>query len=178
MIEKLIKEIRNEKFELNPEIVPQRRLHDSLSVRAYICEMAVFGVLKKYNFEEVIDFSSTSQYDWVRKDNGIQVMNKDGLYIHEYDELGHMSSQPFLIEVKSAKMNGYQKKFQRAFRVAKDLFDEPPIQLLFCPYRNSKKRIISSIEKTKGMYCINTGWSKNKLTSVANEFYEFNNNLK
>lgn len=174
MIEDLIAEIQDESFELISEIIPTRTMYTPLDVRCYLSEVAVFNVLKKFNFKSLIDFPINASLDWVRDDRGIKVI-KNKCTLHEFDEIGYIHGDPFLIEVKSSKMNGYSKKIGRAFNFGKILFEEIPSQIIFLPFRYNTKILSSKFDVVSNMYYVDTGWSKKQLTSAVNNFYDFNN---
>lgn len=171
MIEQIIDQIRDEDFLATREnLEPTRKITHFSEAHCYVSELMVLKVLEKYSFEKMVNFPLDSNYVWDRNEKGIEVLSQDHA-VHEYDELGYLSSTPVLIEVKASRLHGFDKKIERAKRLGDVLFEKSPIQLIFSPHSYDKDNLIPSLQEIPGVYCIDTKWSVKDLEKISDTYF-------
>jgi len=171
MIKSIVNDLREESYQLYHNITTTRSLYNARDVRAHISEQSVMNILINYGFSQLNKFPKTNGHEWVRDNRGIYV-NKNSDKLHEFDEIGTIKNQAIVLEVKSAKLNGFASKISRALDLANEAFPEQkPALLVFFPFRYNKTKQITTIENIENVYCIDTAWSRKSIGDAVNKYY-------
>ncbi len=101
--------------------------------------------------------------------------NKTNEIVSEFDNLVTYENNPYIIEVKSHKLNNIKEKIPRYRKIAKELLNENPKVLLFFPIRGKEKIKIEYEKKIEYLKCIDLKYSQNSLFEQINKYIYKNN---
>ncbi len=92
---------------------------------------------------------------------------------HGYDFLFFYENKPYIVEVKSTKLNGFAGKIGRAFNLAKGLYDQKPEMLIFIPFCLASEIELRNIsQEHPRVQFVDLGYNKDELIKNVMRFYD------
>ncbi|MBI5390617.1 hypothetical protein HZB02_03955 [Candidatus Woesearchaeota archaeon] len=92
--------------------------------------------------------------------------------VHEYDFLLRYEDVPYIVEVKSLKLNGFIGKIDHALEIGREIFQQDVGMLIFAPFYTNKKRDAERIEeKYQRVKCIDLGYKKKQLMKMTTRVF-------
>lgn len=153
---------------------PNPNIFEEGNLKGMIAQVLVENWLKQCDGVKIdycSDVTSSSGYELRHTNMGVTVY-KDGKSVHEYDFLFFYNEKLFIVEVKSSKISGYQKKINRAFDIAKEVYHTDNIgMLLFFPIYSNRVKSAKKIEEDyMNVNCINIGFTSNQMKKFLEDF--------
>ncbi|MFC1722959.1 hypothetical protein ACFL0V_02370 [Nanoarchaeota archaeon] len=158
-----------EKVDLSA-VVPTNVL-DEMEVKGRIAERLAYEWLCKVGVSFDEDFPRrTNGYNWNLTPQGILV-TAGKRTVHEFDFLVSDEREPYVVEVKSLKLNGVESRIPRALSLASELYGREARMLVMFPTYHNKVRDAERLNSIPRVEVVDLGYRKKQLLRAINEFY-------
>jgi hypothetical protein len=109
-----------------------------------------------------------------QRDSGVLVLDSsDKSAKHEYDFLVAYDGTPFLVHVKSWKLNGFEKGIEHSLAMGREIYGVDDItMLLFFPQYGKAKDAERIQSNHPNVVCVDSGYKKKQLARAVNRFYK------
>ncbi|MBN2111989.1 hypothetical protein JW707_02710 [Candidatus Woesearchaeota archaeon] len=109
-----------------------------------------------------------------QRDSGVLVVDsRNGSAKHEYDFLVGYDGTPFIVHVKSWRLNGFEQGIEHSLAMGREIYGVDDItMLLFFPQygkANDAERIHAN---HPNVICVDTGYKKKHLAKTVTRFYK------
>lgn len=169
------------------KILEQHRLHisevpktiwdinfsrDESDIKGKISEQFVqywFKKIKEVQFLNENNKINENKYSITYEHHNIKVYNKTMQHqISEFDSVIFFNDKPFIVEVKSQKLRGFESKIEKYIHIGRELFNTEDIGLLlFAPFYSSKVKDLERIENQhENVKCIDLGYKKKQFNRL------------